>query len=285
MNSRNKYTVTSLTPLYPVLFTIIGLYFFMPGIGIYALSIGFTLGYFAELITMIYVLKIEKFPFKFVFKYSNSIKTLVSQAFHKSSASFFSAFVPVINQYFAVRQAIGSVSLITYSQKVPLFINVILTMSIGVTILPYFSNKIISANVYQPKSYLKILILFFLGSVALCAILFLLSGFIVKLLFLRGKIDPRDIYIINRLQKIYFIQIPFYLLSILGVRMLTALNSNLQSLYASVASMIVIFLLNYMLEKPFGIYGIALATLGAGIFNMLINVFFSYKSLYKLSNK
>lgn len=282
LNSRNKYLVTSLTPLYPVAFTIVCLGFFFKVFGIYSLSAGFTFGYLCELITMIFVFRLAKFPFEPVFKFSKAIRLLVNQAFHKTSASLFAAIVPIVNQIFAVRQPAGSVSLITYAQKVPLFINMVLTISIGVTILPYFSNKIASSDSYKTKDFYFMSSLLFFGSFAICTVFFLLSRIIVRVLFLRGKVSVQEVAIIDHLQKIYLSQIPFYLIAIISVKLLTALNKNKDSLYASVASLIVIFALNTLFERPFGIYGIALATVGATIFNMAINLWFSIKNLNKV---
>lgn len=281
LNSKNKYLATSLTPLFPVVFTVIGLYFLKDRLGIYSLSLGFTIGYVFELFTMIILFQVEKFPFKMVFKITNSIKLLLTQAFHKISASLFAAFAPIANQMFAVRQAEGSVSMITYAQKVPLFINMALTMSLGITILPYFTKKISSNEKYSKKEYVRLLLLLFFGSLALCLIFVLFSQVIVELLFSRGKTTNMELFKVNQLQKIYLIQIPFYLLAIIAIRLLTALNQNIQSLYGSIISMILIFALNYLFEEPFGIYGIALATLGATVFNMVVNVLFSVKSLEK----
>lgn len=283
LNSKNKYLATSLTPLYPVVCTILGLAFFRDTLGIHALSLGFTAGYVFELFTMIILFRFEEFPFEMVFKITSSIRLLMTQAFHKISASLFAAFIPIANQIFAVRQTEGAVSMITYSQKVPLFINMVLTMSLGITILPYFTKKVSSNEKYKTKDYARLLLLLFVGSLVLCLIFVFFSQTIVDLLFSRGKATKTELLTINQLQKIYLIQIPFYLLAIISVRLLTALNKNIQSLYGSIVSMILIFTLNYFFEKPFGIYGIALATLGATIFNMLVNLSFSIKSLTKVN--
>jgi putative peptidoglycan lipid II flippase len=274
-----------LTPLYPVILTIIGLFFFMPVFGPYTLSIGFTAGYLFELITMLIVFKLEKFPLDFIFRFTNSIKLLLRQAFHKASSSLFAAIVPIVNQFFAVRQVVGSVSLITYAQKVPLFINMVLTMSIGITILPYFSKKVTSSALYKVKDYYKIIIILFVASALACIPLLFLSDFIVKALFFRGKINIHDIYVISLLQKVYFSQIPFYLIAIIAVRLLTALNKNKHTLYGSIATLILIFSLNYVFEKPYGIYGIALATVGATVLNMAINLWYSFVDLRAYANE
>lgn len=279
LNSKNKYLATSLTPLYPIVFTVVGLFFFMNKLGIYALSVGFTIGYVFEMFTMVFLFQRERFPFERVFKITSSIKLLISQALHKISASLFAAFIPIANQIFAVRQVEGSVSMITYAQKVPLFINMILTMSLGVTILPYFAKKVAAEINYNRREYIRLLATLFFSSLLICLVFILFSQTIVHLLFSRGKTNFEYLGIVNQLQKIYFIQIPFYLLAIVAVRLLTALNRNSQSLYASIVSMVLIFTLNYIFEKPFGIMGIALATLCATIFNMIVNVWFSIRNL------
>ena len=90
-----------------------------------------------------------------------------------------------------------------------------------------------------------------------------------------------EIAIINQLQKIYFSQIPFYLVAIVAVKLLTALNKNKHTLYGSIVLLLLIFTLNYIFEKPYGIYGIAMATVGAMIFTMIINLWFSIIDLKK----
>jgi putative peptidoglycan lipid II flippase len=152
-------------------------------------------------------------------------------------------------------------------------------MSLGITILPYFTKKVSIGEKYSTTEYNRLLVLLFIGSLVLCLIFACFSYNIVQLLFSRGKTEQTELMIISNLQMIYLIQIPFYLLAIIAIRLLTALNRNIQSLYGSIVSMILIFLFNYIFEVPFGIYGIALATLGATFFNMLVNVWFSIKNL------
>jgi putative peptidoglycan lipid II flippase len=282
-NSKNKYLLTSSTPVIAIITTIISL-FYVENLGIYALSIGFTIGYFIEMIVMIFSLNSSKIAFKFKFNITPSVKELLIQSVFKINASLFAAFIMIVNQIYATKVGEGSLSMINYAQKIPLFINVIVTMSIGITILPYFSKQLYdNENGYKLKSYIKITLQLFIFSAFLVSILMLFSFPIIDLLFHRGEIKINQIKIISNLQIIYFLQVPFYLISIISVRLLTSMNKNKITLYASIVSLVVIYISNEVMYKYYGIYGIAWSMFISVIFNMTLNFFLSYSELKKIN--
>jgi len=282
-NSKNKYTLTSSTPVITILTTIICL-FYVEKLGVFALSIGFTIGYFIEMIVMVLSLNSSKIPFQFQFQFTKSVKDLMIQSIYKINASLFAACVMIVNQIYATKVGEGSLSMINYAQKIPLFINVVVTMSIGITILPYFSRKLYdSESGYKTKSFTKISIQLFISATLLVFILILFSHPIIELLFHRGNIKFSEIQIISNLQIIYFIQVPFYLISIVSVRLLTSMNKNKSTLYASIASLIVIYISNEFMSKYYGIYGIAWSMLISVLFNMGLNFYLSMKELKKIN--
>jgi putative peptidoglycan lipid II flippase len=282
-NAKDKYLLTSITPVITVLTTIISL-FFVNRLGIFALSIGFTVGYFIEMLIMIFSVYYTKIPFEFKFKYTKSVKDLLVQSFFKMNASLFAAGVMIVNQIYASMQGEGSLSLINYAQKIPLFINVVVTMSIGITILPYFSKNLYTGTgSYKTSSFIKIILQLFAFSSVISLILILFSEQIVTMLFYRGNIDMNDIKTISKLQIIYFLQVPFYLVAIVSVRLLTSLNKNKMTVYASIASLVIVFLSNEILSKQYGIYGIAFSMLVSVFFNMILNLVLSVKQLKKVN--
>jgi putative peptidoglycan lipid II flippase len=282
-NSKNKYTLTSSTPVITILTTIICL-FYIEKLGAFSLSIGFTLGYFIEMIVMIISLNYSKIPFQFKFQYTKSVKDLMIQSVYKINASLFAAFVMIVNQIYATKVGEGSLSMINYAQKIPLFINVIVTMSIGITILPYFSKQLYdSEDGYGTKSFIKISFQLFISTALLVIILILFSNSIIELLFHRGNIKFSDIQTISSLQIIYFIQVPFYLISIVSVRLLTSMNKNKSTIYASITSLIVIYISNELMSKYYGIYGIAWSMLVSVLFNMGLNFYLSLRELKRIN--
>lgn len=156
-NSKNKYMLTSSTPVITIVTTIICL-FYIEKFGIYSLSIGFTIGYFIEMIVMVISLNYTKIPFQFKFQFTKSVKDLMIQSVYKINASLFAACIMIVNQIYATKVGEGSLSMINYAQKIPLFINVVVTMSIGITILPYFSRKLYDSDSgYKTRSLPKFL--------------------------------------------------------------------------------------------------------------------------------
>ena len=284
-NADNHFVFTSLTPAIPVL-TTIGMLFFVNQFGVFALSIGFTLGYLIELFVMLLTIKKYNIIFKPRVLIDNSIILFLRESILKIFASLFAASVMIVNQIYASIIGVGVLSMINYSQKIPLFINVVVTMSLGVTILPYFSSKISkNKSNFSSKDFIKICLkLFLLASIA-SLILAFFSKEIVHLLFYRGDIKLENIKQIGELQIIYFIQIPFYLVAIISVRLLTALNSNRETLYATILSLIIVFLSIEFLSKHYGMYGIAISGLISVIFNMGINFYLSVRELNKFNLK
>jgi putative peptidoglycan lipid II flippase len=282
-NSKNKYTLTSSTPVITIITTILCL-LYIEKLGVFALSIGFTIGYFIEMIVMVISLNYSKIPFQFQFQFTKSVRELIIQSVYKINASLFAACVMIVNQIYATKVGEGSLSMINYAQKIPLFINVVVTMSIGITILPYFSKKLYdSERVYNTKSFTKISFQLFISTVLLVLILILFSNPIIELLFHRGNIKFPEIQIISNLQIIYFLQVPFYLISIVSVRLLTSLNKNKSTLYASIASLIVIYISNELMSKYYGIYGIAWSMLISVLFNMGLNFCLGLRELKRIN--
>lgn len=280
-NADNHFVFTSLTPVIPVLTTIL-LLFFVNQLGIFALSIGFTLGYLIELVVMLLTIRRYKISFNPRVLVDNSITLFLKQSILKMFASLFAAGVMIVNQVYASIIGVGVLSMINYSQKIPLFINVVVTMSIGVTILPYFSSKINEERSnFTSKDFTKICLKLFLLASVVCVFLAFFSEWIVQMLFYRGNISFEDIKKIGELQIIYFLQIPFYLVAIISVRLLTALNSNKETLYATISSLIIVFLSNEFLSKYYGMYGIAISGLISVIFNMGINCYLGVRELNK----
>jgi len=66
--------------------------------------------------------------------------------------------------------------------------------------------------------------------------------------------------LVGQVQAMYLLQIPFYLLNLLGVRLLNALNKSRVIFVASGVSLISNIVLNLILMKIIGVAGIALST-------------------------
>jgi putative peptidoglycan lipid II flippase len=97
-------------------------------------------------------------------------------------------------------------------------------------------------------------------SIPVTATLILFSQPIVAWSFERGKFTPESTMQVAAVQAMYAFQLPFYLLGLLLVRLAVALRLNRLMLLCGGLNLVVNAAMNWILMKPLGVTGIALAT-------------------------
>ena len=100
--------------------------------------------------------------------------------------------------------------------------------------------------------------------------LILLSQPIVSIIFERNAFTPENTEIVYRVQQMYILQIPFYVMGMVMNRYLTAINKNNFLVVTSTISLILNIVLNYFLIRTIGLYGLALATSLVSLVNTMI---------------
>ena len=93
---------------------------------------------------------------------------------------------------------------------------------------------------------------------------------LVRLLFERGQFTAADTAIVARVQSLYALQIPFYVLSMVGVRLLSAMQSNRAVMIIFMASFVVNVIGNLVFMRWWGLSGIALSTSVVYLLSMLL---------------
>lgn len=172
----------------------------------------------------------------------------------------FSALSVLVDQAIAASQGEGSNAALLYGYKLPSALQSLFVTAIGITALPYFASQVAQGRYnYCLHSFKRLFWL--LGSVGiiLAIPLAIYSSEIISLLYYRGNFDVSSIMRVAPVQTAYFIQIPFALLAMLGIKTLVALdrNSNLSWIIAIAA--ILQGVLAYTFVQKFGIAGIAWA--------------------------
>jgi len=170
------------------------------------------------------------------------------------------AFGPLVEQAIAAAMGEGSNAALAYGYKLPAAIQGILLTAIGITALPYFSVQIGQGNhAYSLHSLNKVAGWLLAGGVLLALPLCFFSFEIAALLYQRGTFDAAATGRVAPIQFAYFVQIPFALVVMLGVKALAALNRNgLLSLYTALGVLLQA-LLAYMFAAHYGLPGIAWA--------------------------
>jgi putative peptidoglycan lipid II flippase len=127
--------------------------------------------------------------------------------------------------------------------------------------MPYFSRLAATTEwvelIRTAHHYLKWTLLF---SVPLAVLFFVFSEPLVGLLFQRGAFTAKDVHLVGRIQAFYALELPFYLASIIVVRLISAVQANRLLLWASAINLIINVTLNYLFMRWLGVAGIALST-------------------------
>jgi putative peptidoglycan lipid II flippase len=167
----------------------------------------------------------------------------------------------LVDQAMATMLAPGSVAALNYGNKLVALVLTVGTMALGTAVLPYFSKMVAATNWpglrHTLMTYTRLVLLVTVS--ATCLGLWL-SKPLVSLLFQRGNFTAADVQLVSSIQSMYMLQVPFYTLGILFVRMISSLQVNHVLLWNTIIGFTVNVVLNYLLMSVMGVAGIALST-------------------------
>jgi putative peptidoglycan lipid II flippase len=167
----------------------------------------------------------------------------------------------VVDQSMAARLGSGNVSVLNYGGKLVALALSILAVSLSTVLLPRFSRLITAGHwdelARDLRGYAWLVIA---GSLPIVAILALAAEPMIRLLFERGAFTSETTVAVSRVQCYLAMQIPFYVLAMLGSRMLSALDSNAIVMRIGALTLVLNVALDYVLMQWFGVDGIAMAT-------------------------
>jgi putative peptidoglycan lipid II flippase len=98
------------------------------------------------------------------------------------------------------------------------------------------------------------------GGIAMVLLIVAFSSPIVSLLFERGAFSEADTRAVAEVQALLALQIPFYVLGMIAVRLLSATSGNRILMWISFGNFAVNIVANYVFMRLWGVAGIALAT-------------------------
>lgn len=167
----------------------------------------------------------------------------------------------LVDQAVAATLAPGSVASFVFGTKLVSLVVGLGAGALGTAVLPYFSRMTAAADWSQIRRTLAFYRrLTLLATVPLAALLVLLSEPLVALAFERGAFTATDTALVARVQALYALQIPFYVLVVLHVRLLSAVGANGLVGRSAAVGFLVNAGLDLLLARWFGVAGIAVAT-------------------------
>lgn len=276
INAGERFVAVALIPSITPICTVIILLVLGNEWGIYSLAIGLVLGATIEL--LILIMSAARANVSIVPRWNGmttELQAVISQYTPMLAGAFLMSSTGLVDQSMAAMLDSGSVATLNYANKVTAMILGVGAMALGSAVLPHFSRLVASEDWAELRHTFKtysILIIFI--TLPITVLLFIFSEPIIKLLFERGAFTAQDTILVAQTQAYYVLQLPFYLLGILGVRLISAIAKNEVLLKISAVNLVVNILGNYLFMQYFGVSGIALST--AMVYGLSTGIIFLY---------
>lgn len=167
---------------------------------------------------------------------------------------------PIVDRALAASLAPGSVAALSYAYKIAALIIGVTTTALSTALIPYLARMVARGEWggvrHALRSYTWLILA---ATVPLSLALALGSELIVRVVYERGAFGAEDTALVARVQAMYMLQLPFYTLHILFVRLISALRANRVLLWGTLINLVLNVAFDLVLLRLIGLPGIALA--------------------------
>lgn len=177
--------------------------------------------------------------------------------------------------FMASAQPAGSTAAYGYAVRPVILLLAFVTAVVGNVVLPFFSHLVATADwLALKKQVLFWFGLLALGSLPVVALWYFQAVDVVALLYQRGAFGLSDTARVAAVQRIYLLQIPFFLVGVIGWRVMNSLNRHTALLLITAACFIVNLAADLWLAPSHGLQGIAWGTnLAFALWAILITLY------------
>lgn len=262
LNAEDQFVLPAVAPAIVPLAMVIGIIVAPPSAGVLALSISMSIGYIIESALVGRSLQKRGLSLLPRFRGTNpDVKRVMGQMTPVIMGGVFSNSAALVDQSMAALLGAGSVSILGYGSKLNSFAGGIAAVAIGSAMLPYFSRLVANKDWQGVRRTFRLFgILVFVVAALVMGAVILLSEPIIRIVFERGAFTPEDTIIVSHVQSLSVLQMPFFALSMIAVRVVSSLKGNRILAQAAVINGVVNIVLNYVLMQTYGVAGIALSS-------------------------
>ncbi|MFZ5893981.1 MAG: murein biosynthesis integral membrane protein MurJ [Myxococcota bacterium] len=262
LNAENRFALAAIAPLASPVLTGIALVVAPPAFAIHAMAVATSLGSVAE--AAIVGIGVSRVGFSLIPRWhawGPAARHVLRQYVPMVAGALVLSSSGLIGQAFAGSLGQGSVSALNYGNKLVSFVAGIAALSLGTAVLPQFSSLVARRDARGLRHTLSTYTgLVLLSIVPLTLVLVLASTPIVRLVFERGAFTASDTLAVARVQSCFVLQLPFYILGTLFVRLISAFGGNAILLRIAIATLALYIALGFWLTRAMGVAGIGLAT-------------------------
>jgi putative peptidoglycan lipid II flippase len=262
LNANERFALAAMAPMMTPVVTVFALLVMGKVWGIYSLAVGTVCGFVLEAGLLSWGLRRHGFS---IIPHWHGIDPAMKQVINQYAPMIAGAFLmgstTLVNQSMVAMLGPGSVSALSYGNKVVALMLGLGSMPLSTAVLPHFSRMAAIGDWrgvrHTLKTYTRLVLLV---AIPLTLLLVYFSEPLVGLLFERGAFTAADTHLVGRVQAFYLLQVPFYVLGIMFVRLISSLKANRILMWGTIISVFVNITLNYLFMKWLGVSGIALST-------------------------
>lgn len=260
LNSRQRFIFISTMPAFLPAGVVLCVFFLVDQLGIYAAACGLLIGSVVQWCTS-YRLTAPLIgalcPSPSALKWSELAKNYLVAA---ASAAMLAGIV-LTDTFMASSGPPGSAATYGYAVRPVILILAFVTAVIGNVVLPSFS-RLAAISDWQS---LKTQVIFWFGLLTLGSLPFIALWHdqaisVVALLYEHGAFAPADTAKVAAVQQIYMLQTPFFLVGVIGWRVLNSLNQNRALLIITAVCFLVNLATDIWMTPSYGLKGIAWGT-------------------------
>jgi len=282
LNAGEQFALVAVAPIITPVITMLFL-FGINSWGVFSLASGLVCGQLLEMLVVGIALRrqgISLLPKWYGF--DTHLSEVAGQYAPMIAAAFLMCSTALVDQSMAAMLPSGSVASLNYGNRIISLPITITSTALSTAVIPYFSKMVAREDWTTLRHTLKqYLGLIFAFTIPLTGLIILFSEPIVQILLQRGSFTANDTHLVAQIQACYAFQIPFYIASILVVRLISAMRNNQILMWGSGSNLIVNIGLNYLFMQWLGVPGIALSTSGVLCFSFFYLCFFANKRLKK----
>jgi putative peptidoglycan lipid II flippase len=262
LNAEGDFALGALAPALPSIVIFVAAALFARPFGISAIAWATTIGACFHAIAVGLALRARNIRvWNVVYGESTDSRLVQKQYWPALAGALILSSTTLVDQALATLLPSGSLSSLYYGDKLASQVTSLFTLTLSTALLPTFSHLVAEQDWAGLRELIrKCVVLITAVTIPATIALLIYSKPLVVFLYERGAFTAGDSSEVSRIQQMFVIQVPFYALGILFVRLIAALRRNHVLIWGTVVSVCLNALLDIVLMKRMGAAGIALAT-------------------------
>jgi putative peptidoglycan lipid II flippase len=262
LNAGERFALPALLPILAPLGGLLCLLAFGKRWGIYALAAGTVAGTALQALSLVVLARWH--GVRLIPRWSGldpRLRQVIGQYVPMVTGALLMGTTELVDQAMAAMLQPGSVAALGYARKIVNVLVVVGAIPLAAATLPYFSDMVAKGAWESCRHTLRTYTgLILVVTVPITAGMVVFARPLVRILFQRGAFTALDTSVVSHVEAWLALQVPFYVLGNMAVRLISALKRNGVLLGIAAVNTVLNAGLNWVLMWRYGVAGIALST-------------------------